>query len=155
MACTEPQCLYSTAIPLLPLWAVWPVQSLSACTRVHFTFSQYAAVGLTDSFGAYFKLHCPLVSRTSLTIILMIFATITKYLYLSLQTAILTLLFFKATKCSVKITLQQQQHTMYDVNKNPSRCNSMQIFIYCKVTLHVLDFKLSPCSICNMFFFGG
>ena len=36
-ACTEPQCLYSTAIPLLPLWAVQPVQSLSACTRVHFT----------------------------------------------------------------------------------------------------------------------
>jgi len=30
-ACTDPQCLYSTAIPLLPLWAVWPVQSLSAC----------------------------------------------------------------------------------------------------------------------------
>ena len=26
------------AIPLLPLLAVWPVQSLSACTRVHFTF---------------------------------------------------------------------------------------------------------------------
>ena len=25
------------AIPLLPLWAAWPVQSLSACTRVHFT----------------------------------------------------------------------------------------------------------------------
>jgi len=38
-ACTEPQCLYSTAIPLLPLWAVRPVQSLSACTRVHFTFT--------------------------------------------------------------------------------------------------------------------
>ena len=28
---TEPQCLYSTAIPLIPLWAVRPVQSLSAC----------------------------------------------------------------------------------------------------------------------------
>jgi len=27
----------SRAIPLLPLWAVGPVQSLSACTRVHFT----------------------------------------------------------------------------------------------------------------------
>jgi len=25
------------AIPPLPLWAVWPVQSLSVCTRVHFT----------------------------------------------------------------------------------------------------------------------
>jgi len=29
---------YSRAIPLLPLWAVRPVQSLSACTRGHFTF---------------------------------------------------------------------------------------------------------------------
>ena len=29
---------YSRAIPLLPLWAVQPVQSLSACTRVHVTF---------------------------------------------------------------------------------------------------------------------
>jgi len=35
-ACTEPQCLYGIAIPLLPLWAARPVQSLSACTRVHF-----------------------------------------------------------------------------------------------------------------------
>jgi hypothetical protein len=37
--CTEPQCLYSTAITLLPLWAVQPVQNLSACTRVHSTFT--------------------------------------------------------------------------------------------------------------------
>ena len=29
----------SRAIPLLPLWAVQPVQSLSACTGVHFTFT--------------------------------------------------------------------------------------------------------------------
>jgi len=28
----------SRATPLLPLWAVRPVQSLSTCTRVHFTF---------------------------------------------------------------------------------------------------------------------
>jgi len=27
----------SRAIPLLPLWTIWPVQSLSGCTRVHFT----------------------------------------------------------------------------------------------------------------------
>ena len=31
-ACTEPQCLYSRGKPLLPLWAVRPVQSLNACT---------------------------------------------------------------------------------------------------------------------------
>jgi len=29
----------SRAIPLFPLWAVRPVQSLSACTMVHFTFT--------------------------------------------------------------------------------------------------------------------
>jgi hypothetical protein len=29
------------AIPLLPLWAVWPMQSLSACTRVQCTFTFY------------------------------------------------------------------------------------------------------------------
>jgi hypothetical protein len=28
-----------TAIPLIPLWAVRPVQSLSACTWVTFTFT--------------------------------------------------------------------------------------------------------------------
>ena len=31
-----PRSWKSTAITLLPLWAVRPVQSLSACTRVHF-----------------------------------------------------------------------------------------------------------------------
>ena len=29
--------------------------------------------------------------------------------------------------------------SQFNVNKNPTRCNSMQIFIYCKVTLHVSD----------------
>jgi len=40
-ACTEPQCLYSTAIPLLPLWAVGPVQTLSACTVQLYLYSPY------------------------------------------------------------------------------------------------------------------
>jgi len=35
----------SRAISLLPLWAVRPVQSLSACTRVHFTL-HYSCVGI-------------------------------------------------------------------------------------------------------------
>jgi hypothetical protein len=45
-ACTEPQCLYSRAIPLLPLWAVRPVQSLSACTRVHFNLLKQKVVNI-------------------------------------------------------------------------------------------------------------
>jgi hypothetical protein len=45
-ACTEPQCLYSTAIPLLPLWAVRPLQSLSACTVQLYLYSPYGPYGL-------------------------------------------------------------------------------------------------------------
>ena len=66
-ACTEPQCLYSTAIrllpiravqpvqslclysraiPLLPLWAVRPVRTLSACTVELYLYSPYGPYGL-------------------------------------------------------------------------------------------------------------
>jgi len=45
-ACTEPQCLYSTAISLLPLWVVQPVQSLSACTVELYLHSPYGPYGL-------------------------------------------------------------------------------------------------------------
>jgi len=43
-ACTESQCLYNGALYLYlylytPLWAVQPVQSLSASTTVHFNFT--------------------------------------------------------------------------------------------------------------------
>jgi len=33
--------------------------------------------------------------------------------------------------------VRMQDNLPFSVNKNPTRCNSMQIFIYCKVTLHV------------------
>ena len=42
----------SRAIPLLHLWAVRPVQSLIACTRVHFEvylFTKYVTWSLRDS----------------------------------------------------------------------------------------------------------
>ena len=67
-ACTEPQCLYkgalylylwswkSRAIPLLPLWTVRPVQGLSACTRVHFTFTcghERVELYLYSPYGPY------------------------------------------------------------------------------------------------------
>ena len=48
-ACIEPQCLYSRAIPLLPLCIIRPVQSLSACTRVHFT-SIFTSVNQSHSW---------------------------------------------------------------------------------------------------------
>ena len=44
--CTEPQCLYSRAIPLLPLRAVRPVQSPSACTVELYLYSPYGPYGL-------------------------------------------------------------------------------------------------------------
>jgi len=45
-ACTEPQCLYSTAIPQLPLLAARPVQSHSACTVELYLYSPYWPYGL-------------------------------------------------------------------------------------------------------------
>ena len=40
------------AIPLLPLLAVRPVQSLSACTRVHFTFLYQSPVSCQEDVSA-------------------------------------------------------------------------------------------------------
>jgi len=45
-ASTEPQSLNSTAIPLLPPWAVRPVQSLSACTVQLYLYSSYGPYSL-------------------------------------------------------------------------------------------------------------
>jgi len=45
-AFTEPQCLHSRAIPLLPLWAIRPVQNLSACTIELYLYSPYGPYGL-------------------------------------------------------------------------------------------------------------
>jgi hypothetical protein len=39
--CTDPQCLYSRAIPLLPLWAVRALQSRSACAVELYLYSHY------------------------------------------------------------------------------------------------------------------
>jgi len=52
-ACTEPQCLYSTAIPLLPLWTVRPVQNLSACTVQLYLYSPYGSYGRTEAQCLY------------------------------------------------------------------------------------------------------
>ena len=46
--CREPQCLYSRAIPLLPLWAVRSVQSLSACTVELYLYSPFSRTACTE-----------------------------------------------------------------------------------------------------------
>ena len=46
---TEPQCLYGTSIPLLPLWAVRTLQSLSACTVEINFYSPFGPYGLYRS----------------------------------------------------------------------------------------------------------
>ena len=47
----------NTAIPLLPLWVVRPVQSLSACTGVHYTFFTYYKVKCFSQLRGL-CLHC-------------------------------------------------------------------------------------------------
>ena len=67
-ACTEPHCLYSTAIPLLPLWAVRPLQSLSACT-VELDLYSYGPYGLYRASVPvqYSYTSTPPVGRTAST----------------------------------------------------------------------------------------
>ena len=45
----------SRAIPLIPLWALRPVQSLSACTRAHFTFTFTFTCDAWALLGAKFQ----------------------------------------------------------------------------------------------------
>jgi hypothetical protein len=52
----------SRAIPLLPLWAVRPVQSLRACTRVTFTFtweSKTKSLVVEPVAQSRYRLSCP------------------------------------------------------------------------------------------------
>ena len=46
--CTERRCLYSTAIPLLHLWAVRPLQSLGACTVQLYFYSLNGPTACTE-----------------------------------------------------------------------------------------------------------
>jgi len=58
----------SKAIPLFPLWAIWPVQSLSACTRVHFSFTSVCIqlyTSLDETCSLYTALHL-MLSQTKL-----------------------------------------------------------------------------------------
>jgi len=64
-----------SAIPLLPLWAVRPVQSLSACTRVHFTFYRNSAGRYAASFA------CVWVFRLCLRALLMCLLPVVLLLY--------------------------------------------------------------------------
>jgi len=57
----------STAIPLLSLWVVRPVQSVSACTRVHFTFYLQQSLNPAEvlfAFNYNDKSHSSLWNKT-------------------------------------------------------------------------------------------
>ena len=68
-ACTEPQCLYSTAIPVLPLLAVQTVQSLSACPVQLYLYSPYGPYSLYRASMPvqYSYTSTPPIDRTAYT----------------------------------------------------------------------------------------
>jgi len=67
--CTEPHCLYSRAVPLLPLWAVRPVQNLSACTVELYLYSPYWPYDLyrASVLVQYSYTSTPCMGRTACT----------------------------------------------------------------------------------------
>jgi hypothetical protein len=72
----------SRAIPLLPIWAVRPVQSLSACTRVHFT--------LFTLYGKHTLNICALLNLSHLC-------------FLNLSQHIRIFLYIAVNRCSVNV----------------------------------------------------
>ena len=76
-----------SAIPLLPLWAVRPVQSLSACTRVHFTFffiwaRLYISLALPEYSTAFLspKITSSLLTESSYALLVFhIFDSVERY----------------------------------------------------------------------------
>ena len=75
-ACTEPQCLYSTAIPLLHLRTVRPVQSLSACTVQLYLYSLYGPYGL-------YRASVPVQGCNLLTLYIKLSIKVILFLYLN------------------------------------------------------------------------
>jgi hypothetical protein len=55
----EPWLWKSRAIHLLPLWAVQPVESLSACTGVYFTYTwMFISISVrTSNLASWFQVH--------------------------------------------------------------------------------------------------
>ena len=56
----------SRAIPLHPLWVVRPVQSFSACTRVHFTFFTGRMMMIQQNLHNYRKI-CPSATLSNIS----------------------------------------------------------------------------------------
>jgi hypothetical protein len=68
-ACTEPQCPYNISIPLLPLWAIRTLQSLSAYTVELNLYTPYGPYGLYSVLVPvqYSYTSAPPMGHTALT----------------------------------------------------------------------------------------
>ena len=146
-ACTEPQCLYSTAIPLLPLWAVWPVQSLSACTIQLYLYSPYGPNGLyTASVPVQYSytstplsactvqlyLYSPVPVQSSYTSTPLSACTVQLYLY--------------SPQClySTAIPLLPSVHVQYSYKSTPLSACTVQLYLYSPLCLYSTAIPLLP-----------
>jgi hypothetical protein len=120
----------SRAIPLLPLWAVRPVQSLSDCTRVHFTFT--------------FNKCLPLFLLLWLCILIV-------YLCLTTLTEVSSS-FFLSCKANARVKPAKTRH---GAHSSKFLCCSMYFFVLFYV-LFVLFYVFLCCSMyclfCSMYF---
>jgi hypothetical protein len=79
------------AILLAPLWAERPVQSLSACTRVHFNFYPFyrllneAGMSFNLSFLAHNSLHVTAINIASIHKLTLCFVTAFSFLMITVQ----------------------------------------------------------------------
>ena len=119
-ASTEPQCLYSRAIPLLPLWAVRPVQYLSACTVQLYLYSPYGPYGLYS---------------TSVPV---------QYSYTSYPPIYLTACTEPQCLYSTAIPLLPSVPVQYSYTSTPLSACTVQLYLYSPQCLHSTAIPLLP-----------
>ena len=122
-ACTEPQCLYSRAIPLLPLWAVQPVQSLSACTVQLYLYSPC---------GPYSLYRTSVPAQYSYTSTPLSTCTVQLYLY--------------SPQClySTAIPLLPSVPVQYSYTSTPLSTSIIQLYLYSPQCLYSTAIPLLP-----------
>jgi hypothetical protein len=138
-ASTEPQCLYSTAIPLLPLWAVRPVQTLSACTVQLYVYSPYGPYGLyRASVPVQFSYtSTPRMGRTACTEPQCLYSTAIPLLPLCAVRPVQTL-----SACTVQLYLYfpYVPYSLYRASVPVQGCTLLYIFWF-KLCLLSLTFR--------------
>jgi len=153
-ACTEPQCPYSRPVPLLTLWAVRAVQSLSACTVQLDLYSPYGPYGLYKTLVTvqYSYTSIPPMGRADFTVPQCLYSTAIPPLHLWAIRPVQSLsactvqLYLYSPQClySTAITLLPSVPLQYSYTSTPLSTCTVQLYLYSPQCLYSTAIPLLP-----------